>query len=355
MVKTDGTAAGARGRAQRAGVRRDRRPAAGARLATRSRTRSFDAEVLLVGDRVVVIATGCAPRRPGGRERGSAGPGPRRRRVASRARRLRPRPADPGRRTGPTTARCSPPGSTATWSGWCSQAGLPDLDFVTPLEGTDEDIARSARNRALVRASTIEDWLPTVGTGTARPGRARSAGRLRRGRDPRRRRGRRHDRGRRLRRCDAPDARGRPWPSTAGWRHGLLLGRPALPRDHGRTRPSLLPPAGLPVRRRAAPSPSSAPTYHDAFDLDRYRARRTPRVGQVDGVIADRWSMDEHDGVHRCPGRGRHRRRRDRQLQLVVTLRQEGERPGRGPAASTGSASASRSSRCAGSTTSRSW
>jgi hypothetical protein len=41
------------------------------------------------------------------------------------------------------------------------QAGLPDLDFVTPNNRTTDWEATQA-NRALVRESSIEDWLPTV-------------------------------------------------------------------------------------------------------------------------------------------------------------------------------------------------
>ena len=41
-------------------------------------------------------------------------------------------------------------------------AGLPDLDFVEPgSRGRGEDTALE-KNRAIVRGSTIEDWLPTV-------------------------------------------------------------------------------------------------------------------------------------------------------------------------------------------------
>ena len=69
-------------------------------------------------------------------------------------------------------------------------SGLPDLDFVQPTGSRSESEAR-AENRAIVRASTIEDWLPTVRDGD---GRGRAA--------------------RRLRRDAAP---GRPSPAPAAW------------------------------------------------------------------------------------------------------------------------------------------
>ncbi|MET1058442.1 MAG: beta-propeller domain-containing protein [Nocardioides sp.] len=43
-------------------------------------------------------------------------------------------------------------------------SGLPDLDFVQPTDDRSEHEAR-AENRAIVRASTIDDWLPTVRDG----------------------------------------------------------------------------------------------------------------------------------------------------------------------------------------------
>jgi hypothetical protein len=43
-------------------------------------------------------------------------------------------------------------------------AGLPDLDFVEPGTFRSEESALE-RNREIVRASTLDDWLPTVTTG----------------------------------------------------------------------------------------------------------------------------------------------------------------------------------------------
>jgi hypothetical protein len=48
-------------------------------------------------------------------------------------------------------------------------SGLPDLDFVQPTGGRSESKAR-AENRAIVRASSISDWLPSVRDGEGEAG-----------------------------------------------------------------------------------------------------------------------------------------------------------------------------------------
>ena len=200
------------------------------------------------------------------------------------------------------------------------------------------------RNRALVRRH--RRW-PT-GCPTRR---RRAARRLRRRRGPRRRRRRaRHDhrrrpstrptRRRRPRTAVATDSRRRrtspPTASTspparrsAGWWGDCMRLPQTGVRRHRRRHH-----AALRLRPRRAPTRRTSPPARS-----RARSRTAGRWTRVDGVAA---------------GRGR-AEQRDRQLQL-------GRHPARGrrrrwsrPAASTTSASTSRSSRCAGSTTSRSW
>ena len=90
-------------------------------------------------------------------------------------------------------------------------------------------------------------------------------------------------------------------------------------------------------------------TYLYGFDLAG-TATTYAASGQVDGSIADRWSMDEHDGVLRVAVGPT---MRTGQLQLDRHALAGGRATWSRSAASTGSASARRSSRCAGSTTSR--
>ena len=192
----------------------------------------FDAEVMLVGDRVVVTATGV---------RAFGGPvdeswdlrrtGP----SVSQSRVLVLDVSDPGRPTLVTDRTFSGTVLSARQYGdtirLVTQTPAPALRFVYPSDGTDRTRAL-ARNRALVRASTLDDWLPTVGVGSGS-----GSGERERlvGCDevlhPEHGLGRRHDRGRRLRRRHPRRAvvRGR----DRRWRHGLLLDRAAVRRDHG--------------------------------------------------------------------------------------------------------------------------
>ena len=112
---------------------------------------------------------------------------------------------------------------------------------------------------------------------------------------------------------------------------GLLLGRA---------------PAGR-RRRLAADVSDEGTTYLYDFDLDG-TATTYAASGQVDGAIANRWSMDEHDGVLRVAVGPT---TQTGQLQLDRHALAGRAATWSRSAASTSSASARRSSRCGGSTT----
>ena len=130
----------------------------------------------------------------------------------------------------------------------------------------------------------------------------------------------------------SPTSRRPALPRHRRARLGLLLGR-ARARDrrrHERRRD----------RTGSTPSSSTAP------------ARRTSPPAWSTASIADRWAMDEHDGVLRVavgPSVG------DRQLQLGGHAARGRRRAGGGRPRRRASARTSRSSRCAGSTAWRSW
>ena len=124
----------------------------------------FDAEVMLVGDRVVVTATGV--RSVGGPVDESWGLRRTGARVAQ-SRMLVLDVSDPARPALVTDRTFSGRVLSARQYGdtirLVTQTPAPALRFVFPGDGTDESRA-AARNRALVRASTLDDWLPTVGS-----------------------------------------------------------------------------------------------------------------------------------------------------------------------------------------------
>ena len=242
---------------------------------------------MLVGDRVVVTATGV--RTFGGpveESWTSAGPGPGVAEPRPRARRLRPPPADPGRPTGPSPARCSPPGSTATRSGWSRPRHLP-CDFVYPAEGTDRTRALAQepgtgegehpRRLAAPRLATAPRArrLSLRSRSTPRAGSRRAA----RSRSPA------FD-------VDTPDERS----SVAVDRRGdtvyssteRLYSRDPPSTHDLSPQPAWLPSAGLcaaqPLRHRR-------PRVRPARSAASYTAS-----GSVRGVLKDRWSLDEHDG-----------------------------------------------------------
>ena len=200
--------------------------------------------------------------------------------------------------------------------------GLPALPFVQPGPATLSEAEAEQRNREIVRASRIEDWIPGLdcgevyhpdrsGPAPGRPSPSPPSGRLARRRDQ----GGRHRRGQR----------------------GVLLGRPALrhldrldlgpdPAGADPTRPRSPTSSGP---RDARPARTSTPSPSTATDT-RYVAS-----GVVDGTVRDRWSLDEHDGHLRV---------------AVVVARPAGQHPrqrrrGAGRAATAGS---SRSATLAG-------
>lgn len=169
-------------------------------------------------------------------------------------------------------------------------AGLPDLDFVRPGRNRDGAVALRT-NRALVEATTIGDWLPTLGIdgGEARP----------------------------LLACDrvaVPRADlGLGTMAVVGFHAGApveghtdldtvgLAGDASLAYespDHlylatpGAT--AFCAVCDLPV----GPSSMGGTTSVYDFALDGTSATYVG-AGEIEGMIRDRWAMDEHDGVLR--------------------------------------------------------
>jgi hypothetical protein len=124
-----------------------------------------DAEVLLAGDTVVAVGRdGSVPDAPDAAAKrwygGYAEP--------SRTRMLVVDVTDPAAPTVTDNHRYDAALVTARQHGTvvrlAMSAGLPDLDFVQPGTFRSEESALE-RNRDIVRASTLDDWLPTVATG----------------------------------------------------------------------------------------------------------------------------------------------------------------------------------------------
>lgn len=169
-------------------------------------------------------------------------------------------------------------------------SSLPDLDFVQP-GGRMTEQAALTRNRALVRASTIDDWLPSMRSGGER---------------------------RRLVECDnvaiPPDTPGLGTVSVVGFRadqptkvaaaalaapttityasanHLVLASSPAT-WGCGR---------GVWFGRPCAPDDAQGSGTSKLYD---FRLDGTAAIheasGEVEGTIADRWSLDEAKGVLR--------------------------------------------------------
>ncbi len=158
------------------------------------------------------------------------------------------------------------------------QTGLPELDFVQP-DGRLGEITAGLRNRALVRGTTLSDWLPTV---DGRPV------------------------------VDCADVAVPDDEELALGTTTVVALDPADPAARTSTAVATdtavsyfspdrfylaaTPPAWgwggcLDCGFRAAPGPSSGTTPIFAFALD---GTRTTYVasGEVEGTIADRWSMD---------------------------------------------------------------
>ena len=253
----------------------------------------FDAEVMLVGDRVVVTATGV--RTFGGPVDESWGlrrTGP----AVSQSRVLVLDVSDPGRPTLVTDRTFSGTVLSARQYGdtirLVTQTPAPALHFVYPAEGTDRARAL-ARNRAVVRASTLDDWLPTVGSGSGSG--SGSGGRERLvGCDevlhPR------HGSGAGTIAVvgfdvDTPDERSSVAVTAGG--DTVYSSTERLYVATTEYSPSLLrrPGSGF-VGGPAAPV---ARTDVHEFDLRGLGASYTAS-GSVRGVLKDRWSLDEHDG-----------------------------------------------------------
>ena len=117
----------------------------------------------------------------------------------------------------------------------------------------------------------------------------------------------------------------------------MRLGGVLLGRDRGRA-----------VGRRPTPPDASdeGTTYLYGFDLDG-TATTYAASGEVDGAIADRWSMDEYDGVLRVAV-GPTMQTGD--FNSIVTLARAAATTWSRSAGSTSSVSARTSSRCGGST-----
>ena len=268
----------------------------------------FTPELLLAGDRVVVI----------GRDPSAA-----KGRIAPGTRVLVVDVADP---TAPTVVRESSYDSTLVTARQHGDVvrlvvstSLPDLDFAEPGMFRRETTSLE-KNQDVVRASTIDDWLPHVTTigpdGTADTGSEQLLG------------------------CDEvaiPSA-------DAGLGTVAVVGfdvhDPASTDSTAVTTPSetvymsedqlyLASSAyhsgwqvccwDLPQSDVAVPGDEGA-TYLYGFDLDG-AATTYAASGQVDGSIANRWSMDEHDGVLRVAVGPT---MRTGNFNSIVTLSQEG-------------------------------
>ena len=175
-----------------------------------------------------------------------------------------------------------------------TQAGLPDLDFEEA--GRHDERETTRENREIVRESTIDDWLPTVSTDDGEPERLVECEDVA---IP--------DDGDTLGtivvsgfEADEPDARStsglavdtqlayvsaaKLYLATSAWASGGCFDI-CMADDFG---PRWFPGNGG----------DDGVSHLYAFDLDG-RATTYAASGEVDGTIADRWAMDEVDGVLR--------------------------------------------------------
>ncbi len=193
------------------------------------------------------------------------------------------------------------------------ESGLPQLDFVEPRRGTSQQAALR-KNRELVEGTTIEDWLPTVTSGgdskqlldctnVAIPSDdllldttsvvgfdAGSPTKL-----------------------DAIGLAGHTGIAYESVNH-LYLATRAGWGGGCRT-------CWETVDSAFAPGPASGTSYLFDFELDGTAATHVAS-GEVEGAIADRWSVDEADGVLRVAV-GPTSETGD--FNSVVTLRRQGE------------------------------
>ena len=173
-----------------------------------------------------------------------------------------------------------------------TQTPAPSLRFVYPSDGTDETRAL-AKNRALVRASTLDDWLPTVSAGSGSDSGSGERERLV-GCDevlhPRQGSGAGtiavvgFD-------VDTPDDRSTVAVTAGGDTVYSSTERLYVATTEYST--SLI--SRLGSRIVGGPAQPTARTDVHEFDLRGVGASYTAS-GSVRGVLKDRWSLDEHDG-----------------------------------------------------------
>ena len=200
-------------------------------------------------------------------------------------------------------------------------AGLPELDFVQPAGGKQPLTEQSAleANEALVRKTTISDWLPTgsVDGGTDK----------------------------RLAECEdvavPKDDLGLDTMSVVGfdaaepttWDVTALAASAPLAyasEDHLYLGSSPTEWSGCfdfcPLTRTTAANEEAGTTHVFDFDLTTTGTSYVG-AGEVDGMVQDRWSMDEHDGTLRLAVSPT---QRTGNFNSIVNLRARGRRPGRG-------------------------
>ena len=284
MVKTDGSLlvrvdGGDAHDVRRHGRRRPGSAGSPCRDRPRRRDGAPGAELLLVGDRAVVLSTDGVLRRA----RRPSGPCVR---TVDLGRPARPR-WSPSRPTTRSSSSARQHGDTVRL---VVGSGLPDLDFVQP----DRDPQRE-RGRAENRDDRPrQHHRGLAADGPRRWRRSRAARRLRRDAAP----GRRHGAGTiavvGFDAAEPGDARSVTGVATAS-HDRLLLDRPALPRDQRRVGAARCCADG---RRAGAASTTTAPATSTRSTSD---GNDTTYLGsgEVDGAVRDRWAMDAADGVLR--------------------------------------------------------
>ncbi len=248
----------------------------------------YDAEVLLVGDRVVV--TGTAPVAYGGPVEDWGGPGTSKVSRAAHSRVLVLDVSDPGRPTLVSDRTFSGTVLSARQYGdtirLVTQTSAPALRFVLPTDDDGRHRAE-AKNRAIVRNSTLEEWLPSVSSADGGRERLVACDRVL---HPRRASGLGtitvvgFD-------VDTPDDRSAVAVSAGGNTVYSSTERLYVATTEYST--SLL--GRLGSRFGSSPVRPTVRTDVHAFDLRGVGASYTAS-GSVRGVLRDRWSMDEHDG-----------------------------------------------------------
>ncbi len=200
-------------------------------------------------------------------------------------------------------------------------AGLPDLDFVTPGRGKGSRRTALATNRTAVEESTLDDWLPRVSIDGGAPAQLLDCDRVA------------------LPRAEL----GLGTMAVVGFSASVPVGAPgdldALglagqaplayeSADHLylAASPSIGFSGGcfdcLPAVRVPSAGGTAAGTTHVYdFALDGTAASYVG-AGEVEGTVADRWAMDEHDGVLRLAV-GPSAETGD--FNAVVTLRADGD------------------------------